>query len=57
MLPLRLVTLLYPVAHADAPVPDVTAQIRSSTGELDVTTVTGREHWIRIDDDKIVIRQ
>jgi hypothetical protein len=57
MLPLRLVTLLYPVAHADAPVPEVTAQIRSRTGELDVTTVTGREHWIRIDDDKIVIRQ
>lgn len=56
-LPLRIVTLLYPLQHADSPAPDVSAQIRSSTGELELTTVTGREHWIRIDDDKIVIRQ
>ncbi len=56
-LPLRIVTLLYPLTHADSPPPDVSAQIRSSTGELELTTVTGREHWIRIDDDKIVIRQ
>jgi hypothetical protein len=56
-LPLRIVTLLYPLQHADHPAPDVNAQIRSSTGELELTTVTGREHWIRIDDDKIVIRQ
>ncbi|MEY4640390.1 MAG: hypothetical protein RLZZ227_384 [Pseudomonadota bacterium] len=56
-LPLRVVTLLYPLANADDPAPDVTAHINGAVGELDVTTVTGREHCIRLDDDKIVIRQ